>query len=337
MALPLHLHLTPSSALATGRSAVRRIFAVGRPLIGVALMVAAVAVLWTQYRDLSGRDLLHQAASWGPGGVATAVALCAASFALLGVLEWLGLHWSGVSVRLRTALIGSTIVNGITHSLGANVVVATFARSWAYRRAGLRLLPSATTTLFGALSFALGLAAMVGLGLAVADGPQLRAAGLGVPAGRALAIVLLSAPTLYVIACTRWPLAPLTMQLRLPDGPLALGQVVIGVVDNILAAAILWMLIGAAAPPFQTFVLAYAIACLIGLASASPGGLGVFEASLLLVLPDTDPQALAGGMIGFRLIFYLLPLLVALGLAVWGMIQRQKTTPGALAADDAPP
>lgn len=293
----------------------RSIVAIGHRLVGFLLIVGALVVLWTQYRDLSLQDLLQHAERWGGVRIATAIGFCILSFVLLGLLEWLGLNWSGVSVRLRTAMIGSAVVNGITHSLGANVVIAALARSWAYRRTGLRLLPSATTTLFAALSFALGLSAMVGLGLAVTGEETLRAAGLAPLGARMTAGVLLCLPVLYIAACARWPLAPLPGGVRLPIWPLALAQAVLGVVDVLLASAILWMLVGEAAPPFPAFVVAYAVACLIGLASLSPGGLGVFEAALLVVLPTTAPEALAAGMIGYRLVFYLLPLLAALALA----------------------
>lgn len=319
--------------LKTGR--MRSAVMIGHRLIGFGLIIAASIVLWRQYRDLNLETLLQQAERWGGLRVAVALGFCVISFLLLGLLEWLGLTWSGAFVRLRTALIGSVIVNGITHSLGANVVVAAFARSWAYRRSGLPLLPSATTTLFVAVSYALGLAVMVGLGLAVADAASIRTAGLEPLAARLLAGFLLALPVLYVIACIRWPLASLPGAVRLPAWPLALTQTVIGGVDTLLSAAILWLLIGDAAPPFPAFVIAYAIACLIALASFSPGGAGVFEAALLLVLPGVDPSALAAGMIGYRIVFYLLPLLAALGLAAQSL--SGDVTPSRHHRTEAPP
>lgn len=304
----------------------RAIVAIGHRLIGFGLIVGALVVLWTQYRSLNVQELFQHAERWGGGRIATAVGFCILSFLLLGVLEWLGLNWSGVSVRLRTAMIGSAIVNGITHSLGANVVIAAFARAWAYRRTGLPLLPSAMTTLFNALSFTLGLSAMAGLGLAVTAKADLQGAGLDPLAARMTAGALLAFPLLYIAACARWPLAPLPGGVRLPVWPLAVAQAVIGVLDTLLAAAILWILVGEGAPPLPAFVIAYVVACLMGLASFSPGGLGVFEAALLIVLPNTAPEALAAGMIGYRLIFYLLPLLTALGLAAPGLWQDGRAS-----------
>lgn len=310
----------------------RSVVVIGHRLVGSFLIVAALVVLWTQYRDLNVQDLLQHIALWGLGRIATAVAFCILSFFLLGLLEWLGLHWSGISLSLRAAMIGSAIVNGITHSLGANVVIAAFARSWAYRRTGLQLAPSTTTTLFAAVSYGLGLAGMVGLGLAVTDGGILHATGLDPFFARVLAGALLSLPVIYIAVCARWPLIPLVGGVRLPVWPLALAQSVLGIIDVLLASAILWMLVGEAAPPFTAFVVAYAVACLIGLASFSPGGLGVFEAALLVVLPTTAPEALAAGMIGYRLVFYLLPLLAAIALAALSLRRdnraaRRETAP----------
>lgn len=87
------------------------------------------------------------------------------------------------------------------------------------------------------------------------------------------------------------------------------GPIGAGIIDVLLALAILWVLVGEAAPPFTAFVAAYAIACVIGLASFSPGGLGVFEAALVVALPTAAPEALAAGMIGYRLVVVVLVLI----------------------------
>ena len=51
---------------------------------------------------------------------------------------------------------------------------------------------------------------------------------------------------------------------------------------------------------------------LAGLASQVPGGLGVFESAILLLLRDrVAPADAAGALLLFRLCYYLIPLLAA--------------------------
>lgn len=299
----------------TGRARILSVLKVwGARVVGFALLSWAAVVLWRELHDLDPHEVAAHMRAWGTWRIALAIVLAAASFALVAAVEWLGLRWSGAPLPWRTAALRSFMVNGLIHSLGANVVVATLARSWIYRRAGLRLLKSATTTAFAAMTLACGLAVMVGAGLLSASPAQLQAIRLGVSEARGAGVLLFAAVAGYVVVCAAFPSARLFGEVHLPRFGYAVAQVVIGVVDNAVSAGLLWLLIGRDAPPYPAFVVAYALAYLAGLLSSVPGGAGVFEAALILFLPQTHRTPLVAGFMGFRLIFYLLPLVLALAL-----------------------
>ena len=65
---------------------------------------------------------------------------------------------------------------------------------------------------------------------------------------------------------------------------------------------------------YQSFVGAYAVATVVGLISSVPGGAGVFESAISTLLPGVAAAPLAAAFLGYRLAFYLLPLVIA---AVW--------------------
>jgi uncharacterized membrane protein YbhN (UPF0104 family) len=288
----------------------------GPGVIGTVLLAASAYVLWREFRHLSWSDLAARMQAWGPSHVAWACALSAASFALLGVVEWMALHWSGMPLPWRTAMVKSFIVNGITHTLGSSVVIATAARSWAYGRDGLRLAPSAMTSIFNAVSFTLGLVLLVGVGLLFATPDQLGAVRLEHWQGRAVAAACLLIVIGYVVACPVWPKRWQLFKTPAPTLPYAIGQVVLGAIDNALSATILWVLAGPDQLPFASFVFAYALACAVSALSHVPGGLGVFEGTLAALMPDVDRQALAAGFIGFRLVFYIAPLALAVLISI---------------------
>jgi uncharacterized membrane protein YbhN (UPF0104 family) len=91
----------------------------------------------------------------------------------------------------------------------------------------------------------------------------------------------------------------------------ATGQLVIGVVDNGVAAAIIWILLPTGSVGYPTFVAAYAVACVAGLASSVPAGVGVFEGSLSTLLKSVEGAPLAAAFLGYRLAYFLLPLIIA--------------------------
>ena len=288
----------------------------GPGVIGAVLLVASIWVLWREFQHLSWSDLVSRMAMWGPSHVAWACILSLASFALLGVVEWMALRWSGMPLPWRTAMVKSFIVNGITHTLGSSVVIATAARSWAYGRDGLRLAPSAMTSIFNAVSFTLGLVLLVGVGLLVATPEQMAAVRLAAWQGRVVAWMCLMIIAVYIAGCRVWPDRWRLFNVPAPTLSYAIGQVVLGAIDNALSAAILWMLAGPEHLPFASFVFAYAIACAVASLSHVPGGLGVFEGALAALMPNVDRQALAAGFIGFRLVFYIAPLMLSVLIAL---------------------
>ena len=62
--------------------------------------------------------------------------------------------------------------------------------------------------------------------------------------------------------------------------------------------------------PFITFLGVYAAAVIAGIISHVPGGVGVFEAVVLLTVPNVPPEAMLGSLLAYRAIYYLAPLVL---------------------------
>jgi phosphatidylglycerol lysyltransferase len=101
------------------------------------------------------------------------------------------------------------------------------------------------------------------------------------------------------------------MEIALPSIGLVISQFVLSALDWSLAAAVLYVLVPDPRPPFTPFVGAFLAAQLIALVSHVPGGLGVFESLMILMLQLPAVAALPA-LAMFRLIYYLAPLAVAL-------------------------
>jgi len=102
-------------------------------------------------------------------------------------------------------------------------------------------------------------------------------------------------------------------RLELPGPGLWLGQITLGVIDQCAAAAALYMLLpNHDQLDYFTFATVYVFGCILGVASNSPGGIGVFEAVMLKAVPVASGEALLASLVLFRVIYYLLPFLLAL-------------------------
>jgi uncharacterized membrane protein YbhN (UPF0104 family) len=277
------------------------------------MLVAAAWVLWREFHKLSFEAVKAAIAGWGLTAIFATLVLSVVSFLLMGLIEWVGLRWTGAKVPMGPTQMGSFLANGIAHAIGANLLTSGAIRARFYERFGVSLAQAAGATLFAAFSFGVGLAALSGAGLLLASGADLDRTAITPVAARAMGAALLAVACGYVVLCAlrRKPLTGFGRSVTLPSARDALAQLVLGVVDNGLAAAILWILLPSGGPSYVTFVGAYAVACITGLVSSVPGGAGVFESAMAALLPGVEPAVLAAAFLGYRLSYYILPLILA--------------------------
>ena len=104
------------------------------------------------------------------------------------------------------------------------------------------------------------------------------------------------------------------VEFDIPNFKMALAQVFLGGADILLASLVLYFsLIPFIDIPFDVFIGVFIIAQVLGVFSQVPGGLGVFEGLFLFIIPGGEGNAanLFGALIAYRIIYYLLPLVVS--------------------------
>ena len=88
----------------------------------------------------------------------------------------------------------------------------------------------------------------------------------------------------------------------------------LGVIDVCSASAALYVLLPKdAVIGFPTFATLYSFAAMLGIASHSPGGLGVFEATILQAVGG-DVDSLLAALLLFRAVYYIVPFITAMAL-----------------------
>ena len=133
--------------------------------MAVLLLAAAAFILWREFRDLSPADLASAIRAWGWDSAVLALFLSAASFFLMGVVELMGLRWAGARIGAGPALAGGFIACGISHSLGANLLVAGAVRARFYAKHGITLRQVAAATVFNSFTFTVGICTLAGISL----------------------------------------------------------------------------------------------------------------------------------------------------------------------------
>ncbi len=249
-----------------------------------------------------------------------ALALTAASYLALTLYDVLALRIIGRPLPWRTAALASFTSYTLSHNLGLALLTGGSARYRVYTAAGLDGPDVARVVAIAGATFWMGVMAVTGVALLLrpdtltVDGMAL-SAGLAHVAGAA--IVVLCGGVILLCAAGPRKIRAFGWTIPLPRPLQALAQIGIATIDIAAASGTLYLLIPGADPALlPTFVLAYALAIVATVVTHVPGGIGVFEAVVIAVVP-VDKTALFAALIAYRVVYYLLPLAVGIVLLAW--------------------
>jgi uncharacterized membrane protein YbhN (UPF0104 family) len=171
------------------------------------------------------------------------------------------------------------------------------------------------------MAFVTGLTFWLGnlfvLGTCLAYRPEVASAINLLPASinRTIGIAMLAVIALYVAWIAQRPrvVGRAGWSVTLPNTRLTLVQIAIGVLDLGLSGLALFVLLPAQNQnDIVAVIVAFVSSTLLAFASHAPGGLGVFDASMLLSLGQVGKEQLIAALLLFRLLYYIVPFGVAL-------------------------
>jgi uncharacterized membrane protein YbhN (UPF0104 family) len=285
-------------------------------ILSLIIIAIAAVVLYRKLHNINVGKVLTAMATVEYKDVAISALFVALGYFTLTFYDLFALRTIGrKDLPYRIAALAGFTSYSIGHNVGASVFTGGAVRYRIYSAWGLDAIEVAKICFIAGLTFWLGNITVLGFGFsyhpqAASDIDQLplwlnRTLGVG-------ALVILAG---YIAWVWRTPrvIGRQNWQVRLPSGPLTLLQIVIGIVDLSCCALAMYMLVPN--DPHMQFVdvaVIFITATLLGFASHSPGGLGVFDAAMLVALWEFDAEELLAGLLIFRLLYYILPFAVAL-------------------------
>lgn len=255
----------------------------------------------------------------------------AASYVVLVGYDWLATRHLGYRLPLSTLAAASFASFTMSHTLGVTVLTGGTVRYRIYTRAGVKPVDIAMIILLCGWTFWLGIVAVAGLGLVISPDLATPFKSMAPSAERWAGVILLAGTVSYLLLATFWRREFWLRSYRffIPDGRETVMQIVIGAIDLAFAGGALYLLMpDAGAPDLLTFLTIYAVAMVTGALSHAPGGLGVFEAVFLLLLPDAPKAGVLAALVLFRMIYTYIPFLIGLCVIAW----QEWTALGAIRA-----
>jgi phosphatidylglycerol lysyltransferase len=291
-------------------------------LVSVVLATLAGWVLWRTFQRISFADVLAQMQAMPASRLALAALCVAGALTVLAFYEVAVVRYVKHCIGRAKPMLTAYIAFPLGHAVGQAMLSGGALRYRMYTPAGFSATEVGATVLLANMPYALAFGLLLDILLVSAAEtlePMFRLSadwlrvlgviGLCKDAGYVLLILLRKAP----VKLGGW-------SVNLPTPAMTALQLLVGLADILLVSSVLYLLLPESVGlTYLAFLAAYLASILAGVLSHVPAGLGVLESMLLLLLPDVPPEQLLAGVLMYRVIYEIAPVLLAL--LLWGTFE----------------
>jgi phosphatidylglycerol lysyltransferase len=285
------------------------------PFVAAAAFTLAIVLLHRELAAYSYHAVMRAAGAVPAARLALALGFTALSYAVLPGYDAMALSSIGHPLPLRRTVFGSFIAYAFGQTLGFPLVTGGSIRYRLWSAWGLSSTEIARAVGFVAFSFVLGMVLLSGVVFVAEPGRTAQILALPAAVLRPLGVLELALVAGYVgwSLSGRGTLVLLGRRLPSPQPGIVGAQLLVPALDWTFAAAALYVVLPPAhGLPFFSFLGVFLVAQFAGLASHVPGGLGVVETLMVVVLkPWIPPSELLGALVVYRLVYYFIPFGVA--------------------------
>ncbi|MEH2234439.1 MAG: lysylphosphatidylglycerol synthase domain-containing protein [Nostoc sp.] len=298
-------------------------------LFGLLLLVLSLWAIANELRQYNYRDILNSLAAIPKSRVSWAIWLTALGYLVMIGYDILGFNYINRSLSWNKIAFTNFISSAFSNTIGFALLTGSAIRYRFYASWGVSAVAIAQVIAFANFTFWLGMFAVAGLLFVI--NPLKIPTQLHLPFAtvRPIGVIFLLLVAVYLLGSIfiKQPLIIRGHEFRFPSFTISLAQIAISSFDWILAAAVLYALLPSnISLSYLDFLGIYLLAMFAGVVSNVPGGLGVFETIILLILSSkVSAAAVLGSMLAYRGVYYFLPLLVAAGLL--GIYEIKKNRP----------
>src|SRR5205814_3929881 len=290
---------------------------IGWKRLGIAAsLLIIVFAITTLVRTLKGVDtaiILTALTEISPHRIVLAALCVVGAFCTLTFYDFFALRTIGKNqVPYRIAAMSSFTSYTIGYNIGATVFTGGAIRFRIYSDYGLTAIDVAKICFLSGLTFWLGNLFVLGIGMAWHPSAASTMDLLPPAMNRLIAIGCLAGIAAYffwlLTGEQRRELGQNGWKVILPSAKLTLLQVLIGVVDLGFCALAMYLLMPMQPDiDFVSLAVVFILATLLGFASHAPGSIGVFDAAMLLALPQFGREQLLATLVVFRILYFLIP------------------------------
>lgn len=269
--------------------------------------------------------------------IVVAVALTVLNYVVLIGYDYIAVRYLQHPLPKRKLAFGSIIGYAFSHNFGwiagGSAVRYRLYSSWGFSPLEIaKLIATLTVTFWTGVFFLAGVAF-------ISSPPELPQTILAklptwlpIQTALPLGVASLIAIAVYLTLCAVWhkPMKIWGGEFTPPPFLLSVIQIVVASLDQLVAASIFYILLPDEVRQHLTFAKALDIYLLFTVVAALlhiPGGVIVLEKIVLDFIPVDDPTALTASLVVYRVIFYLLPLIIAGLMFLYHELQHRHEQP----------
>lgn len=284
------------------------------PFVGVIIFGLAAVILYQQLKTYQYQDILQDVGTSSLDVLLLSIILTTGSYLIMMGYDVLAFRYLQKPLPFRNTALPSFLGDTVGNNVDFAFLTGRLIRDRFYSAMGISAVEIAQIVIFYNLTHWLGVVLVTGVIFLFASFPFQMILGLPQASIRIVGLLLVALISGYFVLVARqttlcirnWNVSP-------PRPRIAAVQLVFSVLNWIVASSVLYVLLPEAErPAWVIFLGLFLISQLVGLASTVPGGVGVFEATFLVLFPEPVPLSVISALIVYRIIYYLLPLHIAL-------------------------
>ncbi len=234
-------------------------------------------------------------------------------YAIMGTYDMLAVLYFKHDVSFPRVFFASLIASIFSYAIGLALVTGGAVRYRIYSDAGLGTGEIAKIIAFGFTTFTLCLFLISGVTMLIAPDTLAHLIFLSVPMIRMIGVLLLVPVVAYLATSllhAGQDIRVFGKEVHVPSFTISFSQILLSGGEVILTGSVLYFLL----PPsdalsLPAFLGLYIIMQVVTFAAQIPGGIGVFDAMVLLLLGNFyAPETVFAAVLAFRILFYVIPL-----------------------------
>lgn len=284
------------------------------------LLIVSSAILHEQIKNYRLADIQRSFSNISSIQIAASLGFTVLGYAAIASYDAQALRYLQQPLSYRRTAIANFISTALSNTIGFAVLTGGAVRLHMYSAWGISPVKTAEVVAFSSFTYWLGLFSLGSLNFLISPLAIPRDLHLPLVTTRPLGGLFLFLIGSYLLcsAFIRRSFKLGKREFQLPNLLITLAQTALSSLDWGMAAAVLYVLLPTQDISYFSFLNVYLLAITAGTLSNVPGGAGIFETVIVLLLVGkVSGETVVASLLAYRVIYYLLPFGLAVGLLLY--------------------